>query len=77
VIKPHTFSNYQANNTKQFNLNMDMYAKKLQISMNSAVVAQFFPLSNAWILNWQTVYHTAKQKKTLYSGTTPHMKNIT
>jgi len=56
---------------------MDMYAKKLQISMNSAVVAQFFPLSNAWILNWQTVYHTAKQKKTLYSGTTPHMKNIT
>jgi len=27
VIKPHSFSNYQGNNAKQFYLNMEMHAK--------------------------------------------------
>jgi len=53
-----------------------MYAKNLQISMNSAVVAQLPPSKRR---NTQLAdrKHTAKQKKSLYSGTTAHMKNIT
>jgi len=43
VIKPYSFSNYQAYNAKQFYLNMELYSKQLQVGMNSAVAAQLCP----------------------------------
>ena len=43
VTKPHSFSNYQANNAKQFYLNMELHTKQLQIGMNSATAVQLCP----------------------------------
>ena len=43
VIKSHSFSNYQANNSKRFYLNMELHTKQLQIGMNSAVAVQLCP----------------------------------
>jgi len=42
VIKPHSCSNYYANNAKHFYLNMELHTKQLQIGVNSSVAAQFW-----------------------------------
>jgi len=57
VIKPHSFSfsNYQANNAKQFYLNMELHTKELQIGMNSAVATQLCLSQNVRLLTWRTV----------------------
>jgi len=55
---------------------MEMHSKKLQIGMNSAVAVQLCsPKCRDTQLTDRS--HTAKQKRSLYSGTTPHMKNVT
>ena len=49
VIKPHSFSNYQANNAKQFYLNMKMHTKQLQIDINGAIAVQLcFPKTQGY-----------------------------
>jgi len=55
---------------------MAMHAKQLQIGMNSAVAVELCP-PQCRDTQRADRSHTAKQKKSLYSGTTPHMKKVT
>jgi len=56
---------------------MELHTEQLQICMNSAIAAQLgTPTKNTGLFNWGGS-HTAKQRKSLYSGTVAHMKNIT
>ena len=63
VIKPHSFSNYQANTAKQFYLHMGLHTKQLQIGMNSAIAAQLCLPQKCKATQLANRSHTAKQKK--------------
>jgi len=56
---------------------MELHTKQLQICMNIAVAAQLTHPRKCRAIQLVDGRHTAKQKKSLYSGSVAHMKCIT